>query len=138
MKTLVGILVCTAGLGFFASAPLVRAAEGDAKTAPTLEGTWRWTFTMPDGTTNRPKLKFAVEEGMLHGTTSFRAGTEAPVTNILVNGDQLNIGEYVISVAVASPVAEAPARIAQPAAAAEHPPADDLWRRYQPRRMRVG
>ncbi len=46
----------------------------------------------------------------------------------LVNGDQLNIGEYVISVAVKSPVTEAPARIAQPAAATEHPPVDDLWR----------
>lgn len=45
---------------------------------------------MPDGTTTRPKLKFTVEEGQLYGTTSFRAGTEAPVTNILVSGDQLS------------------------------------------------
>jgi len=45
---------------------------------------------MPDGTTNRPKLRFTVEDGLLHGTTSFRAGTETPVTNILVNGDQLS------------------------------------------------
>jgi hypothetical protein len=74
-------------LGFL---PHVSAAEGDPKIAPTLEGTWRWTFTMPDGTTTRPKLKFKVEEGQLFGTTSFRAGTEAPVTNILVNGDQLS------------------------------------------------
>jgi hypothetical protein len=90
MKTFVGIVVCAAGLGWFALAPLVRAAEADAKTAPTLEGTWRWTFTMPDGATNRPKLRFTVEEGQLHGTTSFRPGSEAPVTNILVNGDQIS------------------------------------------------
>jgi hypothetical protein len=74
----------------FSTAHPVCAAEGDTKTAPTLEGTWRWTFTMPDGSTNRPKLKFTVEDGQLSGTTSFRAGTEAPVTNILVNGDQLS------------------------------------------------
>jgi hypothetical protein len=90
MKTLLRILVCTAGFGFFASPPLAGAAEGDVQTAPTLEGTWRWTFTMPDGTTNRPKLRFTVEEGQLHGTTSFRPGSEVPVTNILVNGDQLS------------------------------------------------
>ena len=89
MRTIVGILGC-AGLVFLVSAQPGHAAEADAKTAPTLEGTWRWTFTMPDGTTTRPKLKFKVEEGQLSGTTSFRAGTEAPVTNILVNGDQLS------------------------------------------------
>jgi hypothetical protein len=72
-----------------ASAPFASAAESDIATAPTLEGTWRWTFTMPDGTTTRPKLKLTVEDGQLHGTTSFRAGTEAPVTNLMVNGDQL-------------------------------------------------
>jgi len=90
MKTLLGILGCAASLGFVAFGPSARAAEGDPNIAPTLEGTWRWTFTMPDGTTTRPKLKFTVEDGQLSGTTSFRAGTEIPVTNILVNGDQLS------------------------------------------------
>ena len=85
-----GIEVCLAALLLFANLSPACAAEGDAQTAPTLEGTWRWTFTMPDGATNRPKLRFTVENGMLHGTTSFRAGTEVPVTNILVNGDQLS------------------------------------------------
>jgi hypothetical protein len=90
MKTPVGILLCAASFGLFAAIPFAGAAEVDVQTAPTLEGTWRWTFTMPDGTTNRPKLRFTVEDGQLHGTTSFRAGTEVPVTNILVNGDQLS------------------------------------------------
>lgn len=89
MKTLLGI-TCGAAVGWVALAPPAPAAEGEAKTAPTLEGTWRWTFTMPDGSTNRPKLKFSVEDGQLFGTTSFRTGTEMPVTNILVNGDQLS------------------------------------------------
>jgi len=90
MKILLRILGCAAGLGCFVPGAIVRAAETDTTAAPTLEGTWRWTFTMPDGTTNRPKLKFTVEDGMLHGSTSFRAGTEVPVTNILVNSDLLS------------------------------------------------
>ena len=61
----------------------------ELKKAPTLEGTWRWSFVMPDGTTNRPKLRFAVDEGRLIGKTSFRVGTETPVTNLTVNGDQV-------------------------------------------------
>jgi hypothetical protein len=61
----------------------------DLKKAPTLEGTWRWNFVMPDGTTNRPKLRFTVDEGQLTGKTSFRSGTETPVTNLTVNGDQI-------------------------------------------------
>ena len=68
----------------------VQSADAEAlRKAPILEGTWRWTFTMPDGTTNRPKLRFSVEDGQLTGSTSFRAGTETPVTNLLVNGDQV-------------------------------------------------
>lgn len=61
----------------------------DLKKAPTLEGSWRWNFVMPDGTTNRPKLRFTVTEGQLSGRTSFRAGAEVPVTNLTVNGDQV-------------------------------------------------
>jgi hypothetical protein len=84
MSSLAVVLLLLAGL------PSAIAADREPPTAPTLEGTWRWTFTMPDGATSRPKLKFTVEDGQLSGTTSFRAGTEAPVTNILVNGDQLS------------------------------------------------
>ena len=68
----------------------VQSADGEAvKKAPTLEGTWRWNFVMPDGTTNRPKLRFSVEEGQLSGKTSFRTGTETELTNLVVNGDQV-------------------------------------------------
>lgn len=90
MKTLSGILGCAASVWLFAPTHSISAAEPDPKAAPTLEGSWRWNFTMPDGTTTRPKLKFAVEDGHLSGTTSFRAGTETPITNILVKGDLLS------------------------------------------------
>ena len=73
-----------------ASVPLALSADKEPITAPTLEGAWRWNFVMPDGTTNRPKLRFTVEEGQLSGVTSFRSGTEAPVTNLVLNGDLLS------------------------------------------------
>ncbi len=90
MKTFIGMLDRMIVIGLMAFCPLAVAAENDPSTAPTLEGTWRWNFTMPDGTITRPKLRFTVEEGQLSGTTSFRPGTEAPVTNLLVNGDQIS------------------------------------------------
>lgn len=65
------------------------ADAADLAKAPTLEGTWRWNLVMPDGSTNRPKLRFTVDEGRLNGKTSFRNGTETPVTNLTVNGDQV-------------------------------------------------
>jgi hypothetical protein len=50
-----------------------------------IEGTWRWKFQMPDGSIANPTLRLAVENGKLTGTSSFRAGSETPVTNAVVN-----------------------------------------------------
>lgn len=69
---------------------VVSADALELKKAPTLEGTWRWNFVMPDGSTNRPKLKFFVDDGQLSAKTSFRPGAEIPVTNLLVSGDQVS------------------------------------------------
>ncbi|HXG49764.1 MAG TPA: hypothetical protein VNO52_19255 [Methylomirabilota bacterium] len=66
-----------------------RTAESGGKPAPTLEGTWRWTFVMPDGTSVRPRLRLTVQDGQLTGKTSFRPGSEVPVTNLVVQGDQI-------------------------------------------------
>src|SRR2546423_4544775 len=78
-------------LVFFATVvqPVLAAEDEDAKVAHPLDGSWRWNFTMPDGTTIRPKLVLAVKDGKLTGTTSFRAGTEAPITNAVLKGDEL-------------------------------------------------
>ena len=54
-----------------------------------LAGTWRWNFTMPDGSTIRPKLILTLEGGKIGGTTSFRSGTEASITNAVLKGDEL-------------------------------------------------
>src|SRR5262245_33328800 len=66
-----------------------QAREEITKFAPSIDGTWRWTFAMPDGTTARPKLLLEMENGKLSGTSSFRAGSEVPITNVVFNGDLL-------------------------------------------------
>ncbi len=72
----------------FLSRP-TRAAEENGKTAHTIDGTWRWNFTMPDGTTSRPRLILETENGKIAGTSSFRPGNETPITNIVFNGELL-------------------------------------------------
>ena len=76
-----------AGLG---AARLLAADEEPAKAPHPLEGSWRWNFTMPDGTTVRPKLILAVQEGKVTGTTSFRPDSESPITNAVIKGDELS------------------------------------------------
>src|SRR6266853_1983222 len=58
--------------------------------APSLEGTWKWTFTMPDGGLVTPRLKLKRDGDQLTGTSRFRAGTETPITNLTVNGDEVS------------------------------------------------
>ena len=79
------------GAGVFGVLRHAQSADAEAVgKAPTLEGTWRWDFVMPDGTTNRPKLRFSVEEGQLSGVTSFRTGTETDLTNLVVIADRVS------------------------------------------------
>src|SRR3989442_12656819 len=79
-----GLALLLGGLG-----PPAAAAEEKVKATAAIDGTWRWTFIMPDGTTSRPKLILAMEDGKLTGTTSFRPGSEAPITNAVLNGEEL-------------------------------------------------
>src|SRR5262249_41712579 len=55
-----------------------------------LAGIWKWTFTMPDGSQVTPKLELKEEEGQLTGTTRLRHATEAPITNLTVNGSDIS------------------------------------------------
>lgn len=61
----------------------------DAGPAHFAEGLWRWNFTMPNGTLSRPKLFLYLEDGQLRGTSSFRVGNEAGITNTSINGNQI-------------------------------------------------
>lgn len=66
-----------------------QGAEVDPPSSSSIDGTWRWTFTMPDGTISHPKLILETENGTLTGTSSFRPGTEAPITNAVLSGNQV-------------------------------------------------
>ena len=65
------------------------AVDQEHNAATEVIGTWRWNLIMPDGSTTRPKLTLRLEDGRLVGTTSYRPGTEAPITNAVLNGDEL-------------------------------------------------
>ena len=58
--------------------------------APTVEGVWKWTFTMPDGSQVTPRLEIKDDAGRWTGVTRLRQGTDAAVTNLTVNGDQIS------------------------------------------------
>ncbi len=45
---------------------------------------------MPDGGKVTPRLKFRTREGALTGTSRFRSGSETPLTNLTVQGDQVS------------------------------------------------
>ena len=89
MKILHGLTRTATALGLLTFALLAPAAEDDREVAPAIDGAWRWDFQMPDGTSVRPRLSLATEEGKLTGTTSFRPGSEVPITNAVLAGDQL-------------------------------------------------
>src|SRR5712691_11138608 len=78
---------------FFATllslAPLPALAQGP-KTNSSLEGIWKWTFTMPDGSQVTPRLELREEAGHLSGTTRLRPGSEATVTNLTIQGDKVS------------------------------------------------
>jgi hypothetical protein len=72
------LLLAVAGL----TLPLFAAPDS-------VTGTWRWKFTMPDGTEVEPKLKLQQDGSQLTGTSALRAGTETSITNGSVQGDEI-------------------------------------------------
>jgi len=67
---------------------LATALAQDQPSHP-LEGIWRWTFTMPDGSQISPRLRVNEEDGKLTGSTRFRPGTDTPITNLTFNGSEV-------------------------------------------------
>jgi hypothetical protein len=61
----------------------------EARVRDPFEGTWRWTFIMPDGAEVKPALKIKRDSQAFIGTTRFRAGDWSPVANMVVQGDEL-------------------------------------------------
>ena len=67
------------------------ALADDAPKVSTLDGTWLWHFTMPDGTEVHPKLKLKQDGTNLTGSSSVRSGSETAITNGVVNGEDLQL-----------------------------------------------
>ena len=90
------------GLALCASAGAVPGA--DEQPAVSFAGTWRWTFTMPDGTTVKPRLKLKQAGEKLTGKSSLRTGSETEISEGRVEGEVIrfqvvrdNFGEPVVT-----------------------------------------
>jgi len=77
----------TALLLLFAAALTLRAADSSE---PKIEGTWKWTFNMPDGTRAEPKARLKREGGVLAGTSIPRPGMSVPITDLKIDGDKIS------------------------------------------------
>lgn len=90
MKTLRICFVLAAILGCETATRFANAVEEKPARSP-LEGIWKWTFKMPDGGEVNPRVKFKTDKNHeLTGTARFRQGLDAPVTNIVLNGDNVS------------------------------------------------
>jgi hypothetical protein len=86
-----------AALGLMASLAVISNplwAGEDSTTAPPpappkLEGTWKWSFSMPDGTKAHPKAKLKREGNVLTGISMVNPGSETAIQDGRVEGDQV-------------------------------------------------
>ena len=67
------------------SVPPVAGAEAPERA--TLDGNWKWLFTMRDGSRIEPKAKLKQKGDTLTGITLLRAGQEAPILDGKIQGD---------------------------------------------------
>jgi hypothetical protein len=77
----------TISLFLFAAALAVRGADS---AEPKIEGTWKWTFNMPDGTRAEPKARIKREAGLLAGTSIPRPGMSIPISDLKVEGEKIS------------------------------------------------
>lgn len=59
-------------------------------TEPKIEGTWKWTFNMPDGTKAEPRARLKREGDALTGTSIPRPGMAVPITDLKHDGDKIS------------------------------------------------
>jgi len=64
------------------------AADGNEQTK--LDGTWKWSFTMPDGNKVEPKVRLKHDGDAITGTSSFGSGYSAPIRDAKVEGDMVS------------------------------------------------
>jgi hypothetical protein len=66
----------------------VRAA--DTNSTPKLDGVWKWSFTMPDGTKAEPKVRLKQEGEALTGNSIPRANMAIPISDAKVEGEKVS------------------------------------------------
>jgi len=54
-----------------------------------LDGVWKWSFTMPDGTKAEPKVKLKLEGDTFTGNSIPRPGMSIPITDPKLDGDKI-------------------------------------------------
>jgi hypothetical protein len=64
------------------------AAESNATAK--LDGSWKWTFTMPDGSKIEPRAKLKRDGDTLTGTSRFRSGATVPIQDGKIDGDTVS------------------------------------------------
>ena len=77
----------TIALFLFAAVLAMRGADS---AEPRIEGTWKWTFNMPDGTRAEPRARIKREAGVLAGTSIPRPGMSIPITDLKVDGNKIS------------------------------------------------
>ncbi len=77
-------------LASLAALPLISRSQDQARESVSpVAGIWRWKFPMPDGSVATPTLRLQLDDGKITGTSSFRAGSETPITNAIYNANGL-------------------------------------------------
>jgi hypothetical protein len=62
----------------------------EASDPTTVTGTWKWIFTMPDGTKVEPRVKLKQEGSKLTGTSRFREGFERAISDGKINRGEVS------------------------------------------------
>lgn len=86
----VKFILCFASIAAGALFLLAAAENSEPAKSSKLDGTWKWSFTMPDGGKVEPKAKLKAEGDSLSGTSSFRTGFAAPIQDGKVAGDDIS------------------------------------------------
>src|SRR5574341_897111 len=68
----------------------VSLVAADRNATNTATGTWKWKFTMPDGTTVEPRVKLQQSGEKLTGTTRFREGFDAAISDGKISGEEVS------------------------------------------------
>jgi hypothetical protein len=69
---------------------VLSAGAAETNDEPKLDGLWKWSLTMPDGTKADPKAKLKREGDTLSGTSIPRPGMAVPITDGKIDGDKVS------------------------------------------------